>query len=259
MLAPRHTLECPDCRSPTVDRDPGTSTCKTALIDLAIIPARAGSQGLPGKNIADLGGRPLIEWTVRAALSSGVFARVIVSTDGPEIAEAAQAAGAEIPFLRPPELATSEARSVDVVRHALDACGPIQTFALLQPTSPFRNAAHIREATGLLAETGAAALISVAVGKPLAWQFTRDANSRLVRASAGAGDVFRRQDAAPTMTPNGAIYLCRTDIFRAQGTLFPADTCSLSMGQIDSLDIDNPEDLALARAVVSQGLRGIDK
>ena len=116
------------------------------MLDLAIITARAGSVGLPGKNVAELGGVPLIAWTVRAAMASRCFRRVIVSTDGPAIMSAARAAGAEVPFVRPAELATSAARSSDVVLHALSATKTTGAFALLQPTSPFRSAEHIRQA-----------------------------------------------------------------------------------------------------------------
>lgn len=228
------------------------------MIDLALIPARAGSKGVPGKNIAKLGGLPLIAWTIRAALASGLFGRVIVSTDGDEIASAAQAAGAEVPFLRPAHLATAQARSVDVVRHALDATGTQGRFALLQPTSPFRNARHLREAAARLGADPAASVVSVVKGKPLPWHFSMDANHQMTRVAAGAALVHRRQDAAPLHTPNGALYLCHADRFRAEETLFFDDTLGYAMTQIDSLDIDDPEDLELARAVVGQGLRKVD-
>ena len=228
------------------------------MIDLAIITARAGSKGVPGKNIADLGGVPLIAWTIRAALASGLFGRVIVSTDGGGIAAAAQAAGAEVPFERPAHLATSETRSVDVVRHALDATGTQGRFALLQPTSPFRNAHHLREAAARFAGSHAASLVSVVKGKPLPWQFSMDSDGRMTPVAAEGAQVHRRQDAAPLYTLNGALYLCHADKFRADETLFFDDTLGYAMSQIDSLDIDDPEDLALARAVVGQGLRKID-
>jgi len=228
------------------------------MIDLALITARAGSKGVPGKNIADLGGVPLIAWTIRAALASGLFGRVIVSTDGAEIAAAAQAAGAEVPFLRPAHLATAQARSVNVVRHALDATDTQGRFALLQPTSPFRNAHHLREAAARLDAGPGGSLVSVVKGKPLPWQFSMDADGRMTRVAVDGDAVHRRQDATPLHTPNGALYLCHADRFRADETLFFDDTLGYAMSQIDSLDIDDPEDLELARAVVGQGLRRID-
>ena len=233
---------------------------ESMTIDLAIIPARAGSVGLTGKNIADLGGAPLIAWTVRAALASGCFKRVIVSTDGPEIAEAARAAGAQVPFMRPAKLATSHARSNDVILHALGAMESAQTFAMMQPTSPFRAARHIVEAVRQFdASPSNPALISVAKGKPAAWLFSRTEDGRLqaLQGRDGAA-VYRRQDAQATFAPNGAIYLCQADVFRARNTLFPEGLIGYPMGEIDSLDIDDAEDMALARAIVAADLRRMD-
>ena len=228
------------------------------MIDLAIIPARAGSQGLLGKNIANLGGFPLITWTIRAACSSSIFKRVIVSTDTDEIAKTAEAAGAEVPFIRPAHLATSGARSADVLLHALDVTGTKGTFALLQPTSPFRSAKHLTEAVAQFTAGKADSLISVAKGKPLQWKFSRTKDGFLTRIVKDQEIVHRRQDGEPLYTPNGAIYLCTTRAFRAAESLFFADMLGYEMSQIDSIDIDAPDDLALARAVVEQGLRAID-
>lgn len=228
------------------------------MMEFALITARAGSQGLPGKNVADLGGVPLIAWTVRAALGSGVFGRVVVSTDSAEIAAAARAAGAEVPFLRPADLATAEARSVDVVRHALTTLGVTGRFALLQPTSPFRNAHHLRAAAARLEACGCASLVSVVAAKPLSLYFRLDETGQLHRASAAEPRPHRRQDTAPLYTPNGAIYLSETERFLATMDFHSEDTIGYEMSRIDSLDIDDPEDLELARAIVGQHLRAID-
>lgn len=228
------------------------------MISLALIGARADSQGLPGKNVAELGGEPLIVWTVRAALASGVFARVVVSTDGAEIAAAARAAGAEVPFMRPADLATAEARSVDVVRHALMTLGVAGPFALLQPTSPFRNARHLRAAAARIEACGGTSLVSVVGAKPVSWHFRQDKAGRLQRASAAGARPHRRQDAAPLFVPNGAIYLSETESFLATMDLYSGGMIGYEMSRIDSLDIDDPEDLELARAIVGQRLRMID-
>lgn len=228
------------------------------MLDLAIITARAGSVGLPGKNVAELGGVPLIAWTVRAAMASRCFRRVIVSTDGPAIMSAARAAGAEVPFVRPAELATSAARSSDVVLHALSATKTTGAFALLQPTSPFRSAEHIRQAVRIYDGTPSPAVVSVGKGKPAAWQFTTDETGRLQPLARAVPAVSRRQDAEPLLAPNGALYLCDAKTFRDQGTLFPDGVAGYLMGHIDSLDIDEEEDLALARAIVDARLRVID-
>lgn len=228
------------------------------MIDLAIIPARAGSQGLPGKNIAKLGNHPLIAWTVRAACVSKIFKRVIVSTDGKDIAAKAEEAGAEIPFIRPSYLATPEAGSTDVVQHALNEIQVDGSFALLQPTSPFRNAKHLISATSKFQDSKCESLISVVKSKPLSWQFLQEKNGALIRVSQDRNIAHRRQDAEFLVTPNGAMYFCTVESFRINGGLFPKNTLSYQMSLIDSLDIDDADDLKLAQAIVDQGLRGID-
>lgn len=228
-----------------------------AAIDLAIIPARGGSVGLPGKNIRPLGGYPLIAWTIRAAIRSGCFSRVVVSTDSEEIAAAAVEAGAEVPFLRPAHLSVGSARSADVVRHALQWHGSARRFALMQPTSPFRSAAHIKNAATLLAASGGSSLISVCAGKPLQWSYHLADDLRMVPATP-VGWVDRRQDAQPVFGPNGAIYICGSAEFLAVDTLFLDNTIGFEMDRLDSLDIDDLADFELASAVVDQGLRAID-
>lgn len=229
------------------------------IIDLAIIPARAGSQDLPGKNIAKLGGEPLIAWTIKAAINSGIFNRVIVTTDCGEISAHAKAAGAEVPFTRPSHLATSTARSIDVVLHALDATETKGSFALLQPTSPFRNALHIVNAAKLYQSQAAQSLISVVQGKPLQWQFSRSKDNRLIKKDSLSESIYRRQDAEPQYSPNGAIYICTVEGFLASETLFLPDTLAYEMSVIDSIDIDTHDDMELAQAIVDQRLRVIDK
>ena len=113
---------------------------------LALIPARAGSLRVPAKNIRLLQGHPLLAYTVAAARRSGVFSRVVVSTDSPEIADIAVRYGAEVPWLRPPELAGPLSRDIEWVRHALDTledADRAKAFALLRPTSPLRSAASV--------------------------------------------------------------------------------------------------------------------
>jgi CMP-N,N'-diacetyllegionaminic acid synthase len=107
---------------------------------LALIPARGGSRGLPRKNVLEVGGRPLISWSIEAALASAYVDAVVVTTDDAEIANVARACGAEVPFLRPPELALDTSPSIDAVLHALDALAALgrefEYLMLLEPTSP---------------------------------------------------------------------------------------------------------------------------
>lgn len=229
------------------------------MIDIAIIPARAGSLGLPGKNIAKLGEFPLIIWTIRAAQVSGIFNRIIVSTDGDEIAKIADAAGAEVPFMRPSYLASSTARSIDVITHVLDYAKPEKNFALLQPTSPFRNAFHLTEAARKYLDSSSNSLVSIVDSKPINWQFNLGNNDQLISSSRAKETIYRRQDASSLYVLNGAIYFCLIDDFRRKESLIHKDTIGYKMSQIDSIDIDYEEDLILAQAIVNAGLREIDQ
>jgi pseudaminic acid cytidylyltransferase len=113
---------------------------------IAVIPARGGSKRIPRKNIRPFHGRPMLAWPLAAALASGLFDRVLVSTDDEEIAEVARAHGAEAPFLRPPELADDQTGVLPVVRHAIEALGGDAALAcLIYPTAPFLRAAALRE------------------------------------------------------------------------------------------------------------------
>ena len=128
---------------------------------LAVITARGGSKGVPGKNLRPLAGKPLLSWTVEAALCAKCVTRTIVSTDAPEIADVAVKAGAEAPFLRPAELASDTASSADVVVHALEQCPGYDYVLLLQPTSPLRTADDIDAAFARMLAANGNACVSV--------------------------------------------------------------------------------------------------
>ena len=132
---------------------------------LAIIPARGGSKRLPNKNILDLAGKPLIVWTIDAAKKSKYIDQIVVSTDSNMIAETAIKAGAEVPFMRPPNLAQDDTSTYEVVDHTLTELrnhgNQYECLLLLQPTSPLRTAEHIDSATDLFTTKNADAVISV--------------------------------------------------------------------------------------------------
>lgn len=221
---------------------------------VALILARGGSRRLPGKNVAPLGGRPLIAWTVEAARSAPSVARVIISTDDDAIAEAARAAGAEVPFRRPPVLSDDAATSEDAALHALDWLateeGEPEWLMLLQPTSPFRTAEDIEGAVAVSrSHADVDAVVAVSELVPATW---------LVRLTEG--DRLERWDpaASPEMLyrPNGSIYLVRTAALRREGTFRPAATCGYLMPARRSLDIDMPFDLELAHALLDSASEG---
>ena len=132
---------------------------------LAIVPARGGSKGVPGKNVRVLAGRPLIDYTARAARESGVIDRIVLSTDSDEIADAGRRSGLEVPFMRPASLAADDTPMLPVVRHAIDALSASgwtpDVIVLLQPTSPLRRPSHVRDAVTMLRETKADSVVTV--------------------------------------------------------------------------------------------------
>jgi N-acylneuraminate cytidylyltransferase len=220
---------------------------------LALIPARSGSRGLPGKNIRSFHGRPLLHWTIVAARESGVAERVLVSTDDPALAEIAQAGGAEIPFLRPPELARDETPMLDAVLDALtkmEAKGfSADALLLLQPTSPLRGAADIQAAAALLGDDDA--VVSVApVKQHPRWLQRIDESGRLLPYE-DAPEAACRQELPPVFMLNGAIYFVRTEAFRRERTFRPVRTRAYVMPPERSVDIDTEMDWQLAELLFS--------
>jgi CMP-N-acetylneuraminic acid synthetase len=223
------------------------------LVELALITARGASKGLPGKNIIDLAGKPMIVYTIDAALQSGVAKRVLVSTDDAAIAEVSRAAGAEV-LMRPAGLAQDHSSSLDVIEHALAECNlTAGYFCLLQPTSPLRNAKHLREAAEMLENSGATSVISVS-------ELDHHPLKSLIRQTDGSyapvrqlGDLISARQALPqAIAPNGAIYFCDIPRFRAGEGLFYPDTAFYLMSARDSVDIDSHTDLVRAESYLTE-------
>ena len=136
------------------------------MTTLALIPARGGSKGIPRKNLVPLAGKPLIGWTIEAALGAGRIDRVVVTSEDEEILAVSRKLGAETPFVRPAELARDDTPALPVVKHAVEALEQIDGFrpdyiALLQPTSPLRTSKHVDEAIELLSSSDADSVVSV--------------------------------------------------------------------------------------------------
>lgn len=221
---------------------------------LAVIPARGGSKGLPRKNILDLGGRPLIGWTIEAALRSGAVTRVVVSTDDEEIADIARREGADVPFLRPAHLSGDTATSAGVMTHALENVGGFATAVLLQPTSPFRTGGDIDAACALLVQTGASSCTSVchATESPYLMFYSGE-GSRLERVIGPHVDKnMRRQDLRPVVLLNGAIYVVRVKTFLDDHSFIHDDTAGYVMPGERSIDIDTAQDLQLAADTLAE-------
>lgn len=215
---------------------------------LGVIPARGGSKGIARKNLAVVAGRPLLAYTADAARASRRLSRVIVSTDDPAIADAARALDLDVPFLRPPELATDTTPMLPVVQHAVDAMSADgfvpDAVVLLQPTSPLRRAEHIDGAVGLLESSGADSVVAVT---EVPHQFNpvsvmRLDGDRLVPFLDGP-QVYRRQDKPLVFARNGpAVVATRVDVVR-RGSLYGDDSRPLVMTPDESLDVDGESDL----------------
>jgi len=222
---------------------------------LGVVVARGGSKGLPRKNILDLGGVPLIAWTVRAAQASNYLDRSVVSTDDPEIAAAAEAAGGDVPFLRASHLAGDETGIVSVLIDALDKVeDDYDLVVLLQATSPFRTGQDIDTTIEALADNQAESAITVTpLNKPPEYALTLEAGIWMTPWSEQPGwDAYqsRRQDLPPAYSPNGAVYATPVALLRERETLYARRTAVNVMPQERSIDIDTAFDLQIARAIL---------
>lgn len=220
---------------------------------LAIIPARGGSKGLPRKNIRPVAGQPLIAWTVRAAQRATSITRVVVSTDDEEIAKTARQFGAEVPFLRPAELARDETPQTPPLEHALQWLAEKENYhpeivVMLQPTSPLRTAEDIDLTIETLVARTADAVVSVYPAKqhPF-WTKLIDAEGRLRPFIPNTpATILRRQDLPAAYSLNGAVYAVKTEVLLRCHTLFPDNLFPYVMPAERSLDIDTLQDLHVA-------------
>jgi N-acylneuraminate cytidylyltransferase/CMP-N,N'-diacetyllegionaminic acid synthase len=224
---------------------------------MALIPARGGSKGLPRKNILPLAGKPLIAWTIEAALQSNLCDKVIVSTDDEEIAAVARQYGAEVPFLRPPELATDNAKTIDVILHAinhqLSQNRSFDFLLLLQPTSPLRNAGDIRNAVEFFVQKKATAVVSVCESEHSpSWMNTIGPDLSLKDFLKPELQNQNRQQIAKFYRLNGAIYLAKQDFLIRERSFFGKNTYAYIMELERSTDIDRELDFKFAEFLLQQ-------
>lgn len=219
---------------------------------LALVPARGGSKGLPGKNIKLLAGRPLLDYTAEAARNSGVVDRIVLSTDVEEIAAVGRSTGMEVPFMRPAELAGDETPMLPVIEHALtelEAGGWIpEIVLLLQPTSPLRRAAHLVRAVDELRATGADSVVSVVeLPRHLSPDYVmRIDEGRLVPFLPAGDSITRRQAARPAYVRDGTVYAFWRRTLTAHGSIYGRNCCPLLIPSVESITIDTAEDWAEA-------------
>ena len=223
---------------------------------LAVIAARGGSKRVPGKNIRPLGGRPLIDWSIDVAKNNGDISDVLVSTDDAAIAEAARRAKALVPWLRPAELATDTAASVDVCLHALDwyenTRGKVDGLMLLQPTSPFRSRQTVMRGIDLFRDNHRRSVIGVspALSHPL---WCVQVNGTSMRPFIDQRELsFRSQDLPPAYVKNGAFYLIQPDELRTRRSFCNDATMPLIIEEpAESIDIDTEWDWKIAQALAA--------
>ena len=223
------------------------------------MPARAGSKRLPNKNSMLLKDKPLIQWTIEAALASKLIDRVLVSTDCTELASLSEQLGAWVPFLRPETLATDTSTTVDVVKHCLSFVAEqglkYDYLMLLQPTSPLRDTDDIDNAITTLYERKGDAIVSVCQCEhPPQWTMALDDTLKMDDfVSKMVKNNKRSQDLPSYYRLNGAIYLVDIQRFLQESSLFlSSNSFAFEMSQLHSIDIDTLIDFKLAEVLINK-------
>ena len=211
---------------------------------LAVIPARGNSKEILRKNIRDLCGKPLIAWTIENALKAKCLDRIIVSTEDDEIAEISKNWGADVPFVRPPELSLDDTPGPDVILHAISKITEFDDVMMLQPTSPLRTPEDIEGVARMAEEKKASSIVSVCeASKHPCWTYKNDQNNRLIPYIKGPLTP-RRQDLPRAYSLNGAVYWAKCKVFREKKTFIHSETLGYTMPPERSADIDTELDWA---------------
>jgi pseudaminic acid cytidylyltransferase len=219
---------------------------------VAVIPARAGSKRTPRKNVRQFCGRPIIAYSIETALGSGLFDRVVVSTDSDEIAQIASTLGAEIPFMRPATLSDDHTTTAAVLAHALETlCGDaeIDIACCIYATAPFLAADHLAQGHALIQANEVASVVSVtSFAAPILRAFTVTADGRLKMMWPEYRDT-RSNDLPEALHDAGMFYWVRAERFRRDPVLFSDDTLPVRIPRYLVHDIDTPEDWDRAELV----------
>ena len=219
---------------------------------LAIIPARSGSKGLPGKNLKLLAGKSLIAHTIETALITPELSRIIVSTEDEEIARVAQQFGAEVPFMRPINLASDNSLAIDTYKYTVDKLIndegiDIDEYMVLLPTSPLRDAKDISNAVKIFRNKNADSVISVTkADKPLSWLKALGNDGKILENDNA---LKNRQEEAEYYCPNGSIYIFKKDLID-KGKYYSDKTYAYVMPKSRSVDIDFEIDLLFAEFLI---------
>lgn len=222
---------------------------------LAVIPARGGSTGIPHKNIRTFAGKPLIVHTIDAAQHAPSVNRIIVSTDSEEIAGVAKSAGAEVPFLRPAELATGTSKVADAVIHLLGRLKKEESYEpthilLLQPTSPLRTAGDIESAVRLFSSSGADSLVSVCRTENIL--MTKDGDTLTIANPDMLSNPNRQELPAYFKLDGSMIYLVATAMLLQEHSFMAGKLVGLEIPRWRSVDIDEPQDFVTGEIIFTK-------
>ncbi|MCR5688365.1 MAG: acylneuraminate cytidylyltransferase family protein [Lachnospiraceae bacterium] len=229
---------------------------------LFIITARGGSKGVPGKNIIQLGGLPLIAYKIISAKKCRYEHRLIVSTDDEKIADVAREYGAEVPFMRPAYLATDTAGSMDVVAHAMEWVeanddSRYDVVCLLEPSSPFLTPTDLNDALALMEDGKADTMLGmkeVEVSRRFIHTLDEKGGLSLFYDEIKNMTATRRQDQKPEYTMNGCIYAAKYDYLKKNRLFHSVNSVPYIMPAERSIEIDSMFDLEMARFIVEKGL-----
>ncbi len=221
---------------------------------LAMIPARGGSKGLPGKNIKQLCGKPVIAWSIDAGKSSRYVDHLMVSTDSDEIASVAREYGADVPFLRPEYLASDTATSFDAIKHTLDFYGQqFDYIVLLEPTSPLRTSDDIDIAIEALLSAEADSIVGISKTEDQNPAFLIKKNDRgfIVGYEDKQMEVKRRQDINDVYFFEGSVYISDVRVLMSKKTFYHDRTIGYEVPKYKSLEIDDIDDFIMVEAIMN--------
>ena len=217
---------------------------------LAVIPARAGSKRIPNKNIRNFLGKPLIAYTIKQALKVSFVDRVIVDTDSLKYAAIAKKYGAEVPFLRPAELATDTARANDVLAYFLGQLKKKDVYVpdyivYLQTTSPLRELGDIKECWELMKNSDATTVLTACVTPP--WLYYMDEKKNIISVNKPVNQASNaRVLRSPMYILNGGVYVLKVDAFLKEHSFITKNTKAIIYDKWRSVDVDTPEDWVMA-------------
>lgn len=229
---------------------------------LALIPARNGSKRLPGKNLRQLGEKPLINWTIEVAQQVDIFCDILVSTDGIELASLAREAGAFVPWLRPSELAVDDASSVETAIHALNwyesTKSRIDALVLLQPTSPFRKPITIKEGIKLFQKFSERSVLAVTPQESMDSLSFIQRDDFIYTLEEGGANSIHEAVKLKFFRPNGVLYVVSPQRLREEKSFTSGEIVPLIIdSEVESIDIDTEDDWRKAEKVVRERETGV--